>query len=198
MIMSLSSMDYKYIIVIGTSAGGVSALKNLISLLPADFPAPIFIVMHVQTYSISHLPELISRYSKIPALHPIDGQAIQKGHIYVAPPNFHMLISNHKIYLKYGPKVNYCRPAIDPLFYSASLYGRATIGILLTGRLNDGVAGLSAIKQSHGIAIAQDIEEAEFNELPKAALAGVSIDYCLPIKDIASLLIKIVKTRTIR
>ncbi len=187
-------LHYNHIIVIGASAGGVNALKNLISPLPADFPAPIFVVMHVQAKTPSHLPDLINRYSKLPALHPINKQTIQAGHIYVAPPNVHMIISGDKIYLKKGPKINYSRPSIDALFYSAALYGSSTIGIVLTGMLNDGTAGLLTIKKHKGTTIIQDLEEAEFQSMPKNALKNAPIDYCLPTRDIASLLIKKVKT----
>ena len=149
--------------------------------------------MHVQPMATSHLPDLINRYSMISALHPVDGQTIQAGHIFVAPPNLHMIISENKIYLTNNPRVNHCRPAIDTLFYSAAAYNEATIGILLTGMLNDGAAGLLAIKQHNGTTIIQDLEEAEYQDMPKNAAKKVPIDYCLRIKDIASLLIERVK-----
>lgn len=189
-------MHHNHIVVIGTSAGGVRALKSLISAIPADFNAPILIIMHVtaqpQSESPSHLPDLINRYSQLPALYPIDGQVIESGHIYIAPPNLHMIIADNKIYLRYGPKINHCRPAIDLLFSSAALSGSATIGVLLSGMLNDGVTGLLAIKKNNGTTITQSLEEAEFQDMPKNALKSAIIDYCLPTKDIAALLIKIV------
>ena len=186
-------MYCKHVVVIGASAGGVAALKRLISLLPAYFPAPIFIVMHIQSTPISHLPDLMNRYSKLPVMHPVDGQTIELGHIYVAPPDTHMIISDDKIYLRYGPKVNYCRPAIDPLFSSVAYCDTNAIGVLLTGMLFDGAAGMLAIKQHHGITIIQDLDEAEFKEMPENALKRVPIDYCLPIKDIAPLLITLTR-----
>ena len=186
-------MNYKHIVVIGTSAGGVNALKNLISPLPADFPAPILIVMHVQASPMSYLSEIMNRYSQLPALHPVDGQTIQSSHIYIAPPNVHMIISNHKINLLRTPKINYSRPAIDPLFNSAAQYGHATIGVLLSGMLSDGVNGLLAIKNAGGTTIIQDLDEAEFNDMPKNALNRVPIDYCLRANDIAATLIQLVE-----
>ena len=132
----------------------------------------------------------MNRYSKLPVLHPVDGQTMQTSHIYIAPPNLHMIISDDKIYLRKGPKLHYCRPAIDALFCSAATYGSAVIGILLTGMLSDGTAGLLAIKNHGGTTIVQNPDEAEFQAMPKSALQSNAIDYCLPIKDISSLLIK--------
>lgn len=182
-------------VVIGTSAGGVSALRNVLTGLPADFLAPIFIVMHVQPHSISHLPDLINHYCKLPALHPVNGQVIKAGHIYVAPPNVHMLIAKNKIQLTDSPKINYCRPAINPLFESAAThYGSRSIGVLLSGMLNDGTDGLLAIKGHHGITIIQNLDEAEFPEMPQNALNKVVIDYCLTTTEITSLLIDLVSS----
>jgi len=183
---------YKHIIVIGASAGGVNALKSVIDALPADFPAPIFITMHIQATLTSYLPEIITREGKLPALHPRDGEIIQASHIYIAPPDRHMTIENDHIRLTDDPKIHFCRPAIDPLFYSAALCGHATIGIILSGMLHDGVAGLLAIKDNHGTTIIQDLDEAEFQNMPKYASEHVPIDFCLPTKDIASLLIELV------
>lgn len=180
-------------VVIGTSAGGVSALRSLLTGLPAHFSAPIFIVMHVQPHAISHLPDLINHYCKLPALHPVDGQIIKAGHIYVAPPNVHMLIAKNKIQLTDSPKINYCRPAINPLFESAAThYGSHSIGVLLSGMLNDGTDGLLAIKGHNGITIIQSPDEAEYPEMPQNALNKVAIDYCFTTTEIASLLIDLV------
>jgi two-component system chemotaxis response regulator CheB len=184
---------YKHRVVIGTSAGGVHALKNLITPLPADFTAPIFIVMHLQASPMSYLPDIMNRYSQLPALHPTDGETIQSSHIYIAPPNLHMIISNNKIMLLRTKKINYCRPAIDPLFHSAAPFGPATIGVLLSGMLHDGVAGLLAIKNAGGTTIVQDLDEAEFKDMPENALKQVPIDYCLPTQDIAKTLITLIK-----
>jgi two-component system chemotaxis response regulator CheB len=185
-------LSYKHIVVIGTSAGGVNALMQLASRLPLNFSAPIFVVLHIHAAFVSYLPELLNRQSQLIALHPVDGQTIQSGHIYIAPPNLHMILSDHKIYLRFGPKVNYCRPAIDPLFFSAAQYGASTIGVLLTGMLSDGVAGLLAIKKNKGTTVIQDLDEAEFQDMPKHALACVPIDYCLTIENIASILATLV------
>lgn len=185
-------MYQNYIIVVGASAGGVKALKNLISPLSADFPASLFIVMHIPENTISYLPDIINHYSQLPALHPINGETIQAGHIYVAPPNVHMMIKEDKICLRKEAKINYCRPAIDALFYSAATHDSDVIGILLSGMLTDGTAGLLAIKNHNGTTIVQDLKEAEFQGMPKNALQHIAIDYCLPAKDIALLLTKMV------
>ena len=185
-------MPYKHIVVVGTSAGGVNVLKQIIGRLPGNFPAPIVLVMHSQSNHESYLPQLLNRHSHLIALHPVDGQTIQPAHIYIAPPNLHMILSGQKVYLRFGPKINFCRPAIDPLFFSAAQYGSSTIGVLLTGMLDDGVSGLLAIKKNKGTTIIQDIDEAEFKDMPTHARASVPIDYCLTTDKIASLLVTLV------
>lgn len=182
-------MFKNHIIVIGASAGGISALENLLSRLPAYFPAAILIVVHIAPYAKSHLPDIISRYSKIPVIKPENGHPLEANRIYVAPPNLHMTISDDKIYIEYGPAINGTRPAIDPLFYSAAInYRKQVIGILLSGLLDDGSAGLLAIKNHKGIAIVQDLDEAEYSDMPRNALKSISIDHCLPTADIAATL----------
>ncbi len=184
---------FHHVIAIGTSAGGVKALQSLIEPLPADFPAPIFLVMHLQPHVSSNLPTVINRYSKLFALYPNDGQIVKSGHVYIAPPNHHMIVSDNKIHLRHGPKIHFSRPSIDPLFYSiATEFGASAIGIILTGMLDDGTAGLFSIKQNKGLTIIQDLNEAEFPEMPRNALKNVEIDHCLSINKIASLILEIV------
>ncbi|QRN03033.1 chemotaxis protein CheB [Legionella sp. MW5194] len=182
-----------YVVVIGTSAGGLSALKALLGALPTDFPAAVLIVKHIAASAENLLPAILGRASQLPVVDTHHRQPIEPGHIYIAPPKFHMVIEDGKIALHDGPKVNHSRPAIDPLFYSAALhYKQKTIGVLLSGLLDDGSAGFVAIKKCGGITMVQDPDEAEYPDMPGNALKNIQIDYCLKAKEIAVLLADLV------
>ena len=173
------------IIVVGASAGGVEALGKLVSALPPDLPAAVFIVLHIPAQSPSLLPEILSRSGSLLATHPTDGEKIQPGHIYVAPPDLHLMVEQGRIRLTRGPKENRHRPAIDVLFRSAALaYGSRVIGVILTGSLDDGTAGLLAIKRQNGMAVIQNPHEAMYPSMPQSAMAHVQVDYCLPLAEI--------------
>lgn len=177
------------IVVIGTSAGGVEVLNSLIGGLPADLPAAVFVVMHLAEGAPSVLPSILNRAGRLEAVHPEDGDPVKNGRIYVAPPNLHLLLENGTIRLTRGPKENRHRPAVDPLFRSAArAYGPRIVGVVLTGTLSDGAAGLLAIKQRGGVTVVQDPEAARFPSMPESALQYVDVDYCLPVDDIAPLL----------
>ena len=178
------------IIVIGASAGGVEALSQLVRHLPPDLPAAVFVVLHVSPHSPSMLPKILSRVGKLPAVHPQDGAAIQHGQIYVAPPDNHLLIKRGHIHLARGPKENSHRPAVDPLFRTAArAYGRRVVGVILSGSLDDGTAGMIAIKRLGGKAITQDPEEALYVGMPRSVIEHVEVDYILPIAEIAAVLV---------
>jgi two-component system chemotaxis response regulator CheB len=165
-------------IVVGASGGGVVALSNLCRSLPPDFPASVFVVLHIGARD-SKLPQILTSSGTLPAAHAKDGEIPELGKIYVAPPDCHMLLDRDKIRLTRGPKENHTRPAIDPLFRSAALSrGERVIGIVLSGYLDDGTAGLRAIKQCGGIAMAQDPREAQVDSMPSSALANVEVDHC--------------------
>src|SRR5437588_10453002 len=133
------------IIVVGASAGGVEALKTLVGTLSPDLEASVFIVLHIPPQSPSLLPEILSRYGPLRAVQPKDGDPIVRGMIYVAPPDHHLLVERERIRVVRGPKENRHRPAVDPLFRSAALaYGPRVVGVVLTGALDDGTAGLLA------------------------------------------------------
>ena len=181
------------IVVIGASAGGVRALRNLAAALPAEFPAAVLIVLHVGA-SKSILPELLASAGPNTAAHAHDGEALRYGHLMVAPPDHHLLLDQGNARLTRGPKENFARPAIDVLFRSAALeHGPRVIGVVLTGMLDDGTAGLQAIKRCGGVAVVQDPATAEAPSMPASALEYVEIDYCLPIEEIASMLAKLVE-----
>ena len=180
------------IIVIGASAGGVEALAALVQGLPADLPASLFVVLHLGPHSASVLPQILSQKGTLPARHARDGEAIEPGRIYVASPDRHLLVRHGRVRVSLGPKENSLRPAADPLFRSAAqAYGRRVVGVVLSGTLDDGTAGLQAIKSRGGVTIVQDPRDALFAGMPRSALEGVTIDHCLPITEIAPLLVRL-------
>lgn len=181
--------DHRRIIVIGASAGGVEALRTLVGALPPDIAAPIAVVLHVGTQSI--LPELLEAAGRLPVHHAKNGEPLRRGTIYVAPPGKHLLVHDGHLMLRRGARENLARPAIDPLFRSAACsFGGGTIGVVLTGALNDGTAGLVAIKRCGGVVIVQEPREADFPEMPLSALRHVAVDACLPLAGIAKELVR--------
>lgn len=178
--------------VIGTSSGGVEALRRLAGDLPPDLPAALFVVMHVPEWAPSGLPGILSRAGPLKAVHPEDGDRIEKGRIYVAPPDFHLLVERGRVRLARGPKENRYRPAVDTLFRTAALaYGPRVVGVVLSGALNDWTAGLQAVKQRGGVAVVQDPGDALFSGMPESALEYVGADHCLPMEKIAPLLVRL-------
>lgn len=180
------------LVVIGASAGAVRVLLDLAAHLPADFPAAVLVVLHVGAHR-SVLPDLMRSRGAIRARHAADGQRLQPGTLAIAPPDQHMLVDDGHIRLRRGPKENHARPAIDPLFRSAALaHGNRVIGVLLSGRLDDGTAGLQAIKQCGGLAVVQDPADAEQPDMPRSALAHVDVDCCVPASALADTLLRLV------
>lgn len=180
------------IVVIGASLSGIDALSTLIEALPADFPAPIFITQHVASHSPGMLPQILSGAGKLCATHPKSPELFENGHIYVAPPDRHMLIAKGYVRLSHGPQENLARPAIDPLFRSAALaYGPAVIGVVLTGQLDDGTAGLLAIKDHGGTTMVQEPNEATARSMPLSALRHVPIDYRCTLAQMAVRLVEL-------
>lgn len=184
------------IIVVGASAGGVEALTYLVKKLPPDLNAAVMIVLHVPASSTSVLPRILNRAKTLPVHHAKDGEKIVLGQIYVAPPNYHLLVKPGHIHLAKGPRENSHRPAIDPLFRTAArAYGNRVVGVVLTGVLDDGSAGLLAVKMQRGIAVVQDPMDAIYSGMPRNAIDNVhDIDYILPLSDIPDLLVKLANT----
>lgn len=175
-------------VVVGASTGGVAALSILVSTLPAHFDAPVLVVQHTGP-NPSILPEILASRGALPVAHARDGEPLESGRIYVAPPDHHMLVENDRIRLTRGPKEHFTRPAIDPLFLSAALAGGpGVIGVILTGALDDGTAGLQAIKACGGKALVQDPDEAQSPDMPRSALAFVDVDHCRPLAEMAEVL----------
>jgi two-component system, chemotaxis family, protein-glutamate methylesterase/glutaminase len=177
------------IVVMGGSAGSIEAMAEILGGLPADFPGSIFVVVHFPGSVRSTLPRILSRAGPLPGRHPRDSDPIEPGHIYVAPPNCHLLLSQGHTRLTRGPKENGHRPALDPLFRSAAhAYGSRVVGIVLSGNLNDGTAGLLTVKQRHGVAVVQSLETALYQGMPRSAIDNVQVDYVLSPAEIPSLL----------
>lgn len=186
-------MSENTIIVIGASAGGVEALRALAEGLDADLPASLFVVLHVPPNTTSHLPEILDRAERLVARHAVDGEAILPGRIYVAPPDRHLLVERDRVRVVEGPTENRHRPAIDPLFRSAArAYGSRVVGVVLTGALDDGTAGLLAIKRRGGIAVVQDPSDALYPSMPRSALEYVEVDHVAPLAEIPALLASLV------
>lgn len=182
-------MSPMHIVTVGASAGGVASLSALVSSLPADLDAAIFVVLHIPANLVSTLPEILSSKGPLKAVHPTDGDEIERGRIYVAPPDHHMLLEANRVLVTRGPKENRNRPSVDALFRSAAYsYGPRVIGIILSGALDDGTSGLWSIKQMGGVTIAQDPTEATFDSMPANALSQVEIDYCLSVHKMGALL----------
>jgi two-component system, chemotaxis family, protein-glutamate methylesterase/glutaminase len=177
------------IIVIGASAGGVEALMKLVKALPVDLEAAVFVVIHVTAEATSTLPAILRRAGPLPAHHALDGEAIAFQRIYVAPPDNHMVLRDGRVRIVHGPRENRSRPAIDPLFRSAAItYGSRVIGVVLSGSLDDGTAGLYAIKSQGGLAIVQDPDDALVPGMPRNALENMKVDYRVPVAEMGELL----------
>jgi two-component system chemotaxis response regulator CheB len=185
---NLGDVTARDIIVIGTSAGGAAALQTLVAGFPPDLQAAIFVVLHIGNYR-SRLPEILTRAGPLPALYPSSGDVILKGNIYVAPPDCHLLVELDHMRLSRGPKENCVRPAVDPLFRSAAhAYGSRVTGVILTGGLNDGTAGLAEIKRQGGVAVVQDPRTAFSPSMPNNAITNVGVDYVITLAEIPNLL----------
>jgi len=182
------------IIVIGGSSGGITAAKTLLAEIPATFSATIFIVIHVAHNSPRALADMLDRASNIPVSYAEDGGQFLKGHAYLAPPDQHLLLKRTRMSLVHGPKENGFRPAVDPLFRSAAEnFGPRCIGIVLSGNLDDGSAGLVAIKECRGLAVVQDPDDAEVPSMPRSALKCVDVDYKVPAEGMGHLLAQLVR-----
>ncbi|GAA4028149.1 chemotaxis protein CheB [Hymenobacter glaciei] len=189
---SQTHKHHRDIVVIGASAGGVSALLELVKALPADFPAPIFIVQHVAADSPSILPQLLNSVSALQVRHPQNGETIEPGVIYVARPDHHLLLEGDQVLVARGPKENRFRPSIDALFRSvAYTFGPRVIGVVLTGYLDDGTSGLWSMQRMGGVAVVQDPRDAEQPSMPTNALEFVDADHLVPLAELGALLVRL-------
>jgi two-component system, chemotaxis family, protein-glutamate methylesterase/glutaminase len=183
------------LVVIGASAGGVEALQQLVSGLPADFPACVLVVLHIGRHE-SRLAHILSRVGKLPAANATHGEALRPGHIYVAVPDHHLQLRDGRIAVTRGARENHSRPAIDPLFRSAAVEFRSrVIAVLLSGANDDGTAGLQAVASTGGVTVVQDPDDALTPDMPRSALLHAPIDHCLPAREIANLLARLAGQR---
>jgi two-component system, chemotaxis family, protein-glutamate methylesterase/glutaminase len=183
------------IIVMGGSAGSSAVLKQILGDLPADLSASVFISTHIPAHSASLLAEVLGTKAALPVSQAIDGQPIEPGRVYVATPDRHLLLIDGTIRLGEGPRENMVRPSIDPLFRSAALsYGPRVVGVILSGMLNDGAAGLHAIKTAGGTAVVQHPLDAEADEMPLAALEAVNVDHVASASDLGELITSLARS----
>lgn len=174
------AMPHRDIVVIGASAGGLQALIELIAPLPLDVPAAVFIVVHTAPDGVGLFPAILERSAGWQVAYAQDQQAIEHRRVYVAPPDHHLLVKRGNVRVVRGPRENRFRPAVDPLFRTASrAYGPRVIGVVLSGGLDDGTHGLELIKRHGGLAIAQDPAEAILPSMPLSAIQNVEVDYVL-------------------
>ena len=185
-------MGSQNIVAIGASAGGVDALQQMVSGLPADYSGSMFVVLHMPPDAPTLLPKILNRAGRLPAVTARDGDRIQRGHIYVAPPDHHLMLNDGFIRLTSGPRENRHRPSIDVLFRSvAKVYGPRSVAVLLSGMRDDGVSGLIAVKRQGGTVLIQKPTDADFPELPKTGIALDSPDSVLSAADIATELVRL-------
>ncbi len=181
-------MILRDIVVIGASTGGVHALRTVVAALPEQLPACVCVVLHIGAHE-SDLPALLDAVGRLPAAHARTGDHLSKGRIYVAPPDHHLIVNDGRLLVSRGPKEHHTRPAIDPMFRSAALSaGPRVIGVLLTGAMYDGTAGLQAIKSCGGLVAIQDPADAYAPSMPSSALRGVDVDRCEPLERLAPLI----------
>jgi len=186
-------------LVIGVSMGGIAALELLLGALPARFPLPILIVHHIGADSGSRLAEMLDARCAIRIKEAEEGEAFLPGSVYLAPPNYHLLVERDgTVALSVDPPVNFARPSVDVLFESAAdVFGPTLIGMVLTGAGSDGANGLKRIKAKGGLTIVQDPKDAEADSMPRSALAVLEADHCLPLNAISGLLCSLVERKTV-
>ena len=178
------------LVVVGASAGGMDALTRLVSQLPESFPAPVFIVHHMAADTTGEaLVRALNKHGSIECTQPRNGETFRAGHVYVAPSGHHMMVGKRQIMITKGAHENRSRPGIDPLFRSAAVsHGNDVIGVLLSGYLDDGTAGLAAIKACGGTCVVQDPADAAYPDMPQNALNRVTVDHTLPLAEMGALL----------
>jgi len=183
------------VIVIGTSAGGLEALESLIAKLPVDIPAAIFIVQHMAPENTGQaLLQLLKNATSLPCKMAENDDIFQTGNIYIAPPDNHLLVKKKNLLVTKGARENRYRPGIDPLFRSAAVtHHSSVIGVLLTGMLDDGTAGLIAIEKCGGVTVVQDPQDAAYPQMPQSAIANVNVDHVVPVGEMGLLLGKLAR-----
>lgn len=182
------------IIALGGSAGALEALRQIVGGLPAGLPVSVFVALHQLPYAVSHLPELLNAWGPLPARHPADRDPLRAATIYMAPPDHHLLVVEGAVRVVQGPKEHNTRPAVDPLFRSAAAaYGPRVVGVVLSGNLDDGTAGLAVIHARGGVALVQDPADAPYPDMPANAAWQVPAARRLPAARIAAELARLAR-----
>jgi two-component system, chemotaxis family, protein-glutamate methylesterase/glutaminase len=182
------------IVVVGLSAGGIDPLLHLVADLPRDLPASLFVVHHFPAQSVSALPAILARATPLPTAAATDQARIVPGRIYVGRPDQHLLLEDGFVRLSRGPREHGHRPAIDPLFHSAAqVYGSRVVGVLLSGTLDDGTAGLRAIQGAGGLTVVQDPEQCAYPGMVLSALDHVDVDHVVLPEDLGRLVSRLAR-----
>jgi two-component system, chemotaxis family, protein-glutamate methylesterase/glutaminase len=182
-------MANRDVLVVGTSAGGVEALRYIVQRLPRELPASVLVTIHLPSRAQSALDKILTQTGPLPATFARSGETVRQGRIYIAPPDCHLLLEGDRLALGEGPRENNTRPAIDPMMRSVALCcGPRSVGVVLTGTLGDGASGLWAIRRSGGVAVVQDPQDAAFGEMPLAALNRAKPDHVVRLADMPALL----------
>jgi two-component system chemotaxis response regulator CheB len=182
----------KAVITIGASAGGVQALSALLAELPEDLAAAVFVVLHIPPHTPSEFPEVLQRATRLTVAAAKDGERVRAGRVYVAPADRHLMIYRESVRVTRGPKESRVRPSIDVLFRSAAIaFGPRVIGVVLTGMLDDGTAGLWAVKDRGGKTLVQDPATAEYSSMPESAIAHVAVDGVMPVSELAKEILRL-------
>lgn len=188
--------NYRNVVVVGASAGGVEAIMEMVKGFPDDLPDAVFIVQHIPAYAQSRLDHILQPHTRLKVKSAIDGEEIRAGTIYIAVSDRHLLVENDRVVVSRGPRENRFRPAVDALFRSAAQsYGERVIGVVLSGALNDGTSGMWTIKRANGTAIVQDPEEAMFSDMPRGVMQYTKVDHVLPVGQIGSVLATLSRTQ---
>jgi two-component system chemotaxis response regulator CheB len=180
------------IVVIGGSAGGIAALQDLLAELPGNLNAALFVVVHSSAEKPGFLSDVLGKAGSLPTSYAVHGERFRRGHIYVAPPDRHLLLRDGVMHVSRGPRENGFRPAVDPLFRTAAeQHGRRVIGIVLSGGLDDGTHGLQLIKRNGGVAIVQHVEDATIPNMPLSAIQNVEVDHIVPAAEMGPLITRL-------
>jgi two-component system, chemotaxis family, protein-glutamate methylesterase/glutaminase len=187
-------MSKRNVIAIGASLGGVDAARQVLAALPNDLPAAVLITIHVGSNGLNAMADVFGAGSTIPTSTAVDGEPVQMGRVYIAPADHHLLVLHDVVRLGRGPRENMARPAIDPMLRSVGLScGGRAIGVVLSGMLNDGAAGLADLKRCGGLTLVQNPSDAQARDMPLSALHAVDVDYRAPAAELGALLLRLVK-----
>jgi two-component system chemotaxis response regulator CheB len=192
----MTALHGRDIVTVAASAGGLEPLRTLLAGLPADLPASVLVVLHIPATGGRALPRILDRAGVLPAAAAADGELLRPRRVYVAPPDLHLLVVDGLVRTSRGPRQNGVRPSADPLFRSAAFYGGPrTIGVVLSGTLDDAALGAATIEQLGGCVIVQDPDDAAYGSMPRCALATTQHPAIRPAEEIAELLTRLTREK---